>query len=53
MAIFIGGPAALFWMWITAFLGMTTKFVEVSLSHAYRGKNKSGDIGHKFVANKI
>mgnify|MGYP001267844502 FL=1 len=44
MAIFIGGPAALFWMWITAFLGMTTKFVEVSLSHAYREKNKSGEI---------
>ena len=44
MAIFIGGPAALFWMWITAFLGMTTKFVEVSLSHAYREKNDSGEI---------
>ena len=44
MAIFIGGPAALFWMWITAFLGMTTKFVEVSLSYAYRKKNKSGEI---------
>ena len=44
MAIFIGGPAALFWMWITAFLGMTTKFVEVSLSHAYREKNSFGEI---------
>ena len=44
MAIFIGGPAALFWMWITAFLGMTTKFVEVTLSHAYREKNNSGEI---------
>ena len=44
MAIFIGGPAALFWMWITAFLGMTTKFVEVSLSHHYRLKNKSGEV---------
>ncbi len=44
MAIFIGGPAALFWMWITAFLGMTTKFVEVSLSHHYRIKNESGEI---------
>ena len=44
MAIFIGGPAALFWMWITAFLGMTTKFVEVSLSHFYREKNNSGEI---------
>ena len=44
MAIFIGGPAALFWMWITAFLGMTTKFVEVSLSHAYREKNSFGEV---------
>ena len=44
MAIFIGGPAALFWMWITAFLGMTTKFVEVTLSHAYREKNNSGEM---------
>ena len=32
MAIFIGGPAALFWMWITAFLGMTTKYVEVFIA---------------------
>ncbi len=44
MAIFIGGPAALFWMWITAFLGMTTKFVEVTLSHHYRLKNKTGEV---------
>ncbi len=36
LAIFIGGPAALFWMWVTAFLGMTTKFVECTLSHKYR-----------------
>ena len=43
MAIFIGGPAALFWMWITAFLGMTTKFVEVTLSHKYR--KKIGSVG--------
>ncbi|MAM17063.1 MAG: sodium:alanine symporter family protein, partial [Flavobacteriaceae bacterium] len=35
--------AALFWMWITAFLGMTTKFVEVTLSHHYRLKNESGE----------
>ena len=44
MAIFIGGPAALFWMWITAFLGMTTKFVEVTLSHKYRKYDESGSI---------
>ncbi len=42
LAIFLGGPAALFWMWITAFLGMTTKFVEVTLSHKYREKTADG-----------
>src|SRR5690606_17048957 len=35
-------PAALFWMWATAFLGMTTKFVEVTLSHKYRVKTEDG-----------
>ena len=30
-AIWVGGPAAIFWMWITAIFGMTTKFVEVTL----------------------
>jgi AGCS family alanine or glycine:cation symporter len=35
-AIHLGGPAALFWMLVTAGLGMTTKFVEVTLSHKYR-----------------
>jgi len=42
LAIYIGGPAALFWMWMTAFLGMATKFVEVSLSHKYRVKAENG-----------
>ncbi len=41
-ALFLGGPAALFWMWMTAFLGMTTKFVEVTLSHKYRVKTTDG-----------
>ena len=41
-AIFLGGPAALFWMWVTAFLGKTTKFVEVTLSHKYRVKTEDG-----------
>jgi len=36
LAIHLGGPAALFWMLVTAALGMTTKFVEVTLSHKYR-----------------
>ena len=42
LAIFLGGPAALFWMWVTAFFGMTTKFVEVTLSHKYRVKVADG-----------
>jgi AGCS family alanine or glycine:cation symporter len=42
LAIYFGGPAALFWMWITAFFGMTTKFVEVTLSHKYREKTADG-----------
>ena len=44
LAIFLGGPAALFWMWVTAFLGMTTKFVEVTLAHKYRVKLPDGSI---------
>ncbi len=36
LAIHLGGPAALFWMLLTAAIGMTTKFVEVTLSHKYR-----------------
>jgi AGCS family alanine or glycine:cation symporter len=42
LAIYIGGPTALFWMWVTAFLGMATKFVEVTLSHEYRVKAANG-----------
>ena len=41
-ALFLGGPAALFWMWMTAFFGMTTKFVEVTLSHKYRSQTEDG-----------
>ena len=42
LAIHLGGPAALFWMLVTALLGMTTKFVEVTLSHKYREKTEDG-----------
>lgn len=44
LALFLGGPAALFWMWATAFFGMTTKFVEVTLSHKYREVDAEGKI---------
>ncbi|MBK6264544.1 amino acid carrier protein [Marivirga sp. S37H4] len=43
-AIHLGGPAALFWMLITAVLGMCTKFVEVALSHKYRTKLDDGSM---------
>lgn len=42
LAIHLGGPAALFWMLATAFLGMTSKFVEVTLSHKYREQTEDG-----------
>lgn len=42
-AIAIGGPGAVFWMWISAFLGMCTKFSEVTLAVHFRERNKNGD----------
>lgn len=42
-AIAIGGPGAVFWMWISALLGMCTKFAEVTLAVQYREKNSYGD----------
>lgn len=42
-AVAIGGPGAVFWMWCSAFLGMCTKFSEVSLAIHFREKNKSGE----------
>lgn len=44
LAIFLGGPAAIFWMWVTAFFGMTTKYVEVTLAHKYRETLPDGSI---------
>ena len=42
-AIAIGGPGAVFWMWVSAFLGMCTKFSEVTLAVHFREKNEKGD----------
>lgn len=42
LAVHIGGPAAVFWMLMTAAVGMCTKFVEVTLSHKYREKTADG-----------
>ena len=44
LAIWTGGPAAIFWMSITAIFGMTTKFVEVTMGHKYRTKLEDGSI---------
>ncbi|HCT63914.1 MAG TPA: sodium:alanine symporter family protein [Lachnospiraceae bacterium] len=41
-AIVSGGPGAVFWMWVSAFFGMMTKYAEISLSMKYRYKNESG-----------
>lgn len=43
-AISIGGPGALFWMWVTAFVGMSTNFFTSTLSVMYRGKDSAGEI---------
>ena len=43
-AIAIGGPGAVFWMWISALLGMGTKFSEVVLAVHYRERNDRGDL---------
>ena len=42
-AIAIGGPGAVFWMWMSALLGMCTKFAEVTLSIKFRQRNEKGD----------
>lgn len=42
-AIAIGGPGSVFWMWISALLGMCTKFSEVTLAVHYRERNKHGE----------
>lgn len=44
IAINMGGPGALFWMWVAAFVGMATKYYTCSLAIMYRGKDSSGEI---------
>ena len=44
MAIHWGGPGALFWMWVTAFLGMATKYSEVTLAQKYRIEDERGTV---------
>ena len=42
-AIALGGPGAIFWMWVSALLGMCTKFAEVTLAVHFRERNDHGD----------
>lgn len=44
VAISIGGPGAVFWMWISAIIGMSTKFYTSTLAIMYRGKDSNGDL---------
>ncbi|WP_104734050.1 alanine/glycine:cation symporter family protein [Hanstruepera ponticola] len=44
VAIAIGGPGAVFWMWISAVIGMSTKFFTATLAIMYRGKDSAGEI---------
>lgn len=44
VAIFMGGPGALFWMWVSAFVGMATKFFTCTLAILYRGKDSAGKV---------
>jgi alanine or glycine:cation symporter, AGCS family len=44
IAINMGGPGAIFWMWIAAFVGMATKFYTCSLAIMYRGKDSAGEV---------
>lgn len=43
-AIALGGPGALFWMWVTSFVGMSTNFFTSTLASMYRGKDSTGEL---------
>ena len=44
IALSIGGPGAIFWMWVSSILGMATKFFEGTLSVMYKGKDDEGEV---------
>lgn len=44
IAIVVGGPGAIFWMWVSALCGMATKFFEGTLAIMYKGKNSDGEV---------
>lgn len=54
IAIYMGGPGAIFWMWVSALLGMATKFFEGTLAIMYRGRDENGEVqgGPMFVLTR-
>ena len=44
VALFMGGPGAIFWMWVSAVVGMATKFFEGTLAIMYKGKDSNGEL---------
>lgn len=44
IAIVVGGPGAIFWMWVSALFGMATKFFEGTLAIMYKGRNRDGQV---------
>jgi AGCS family alanine or glycine:cation symporter len=54
-AIAMGGPGALFWMWVTSFIGMSTNFFTSALASMYRGKDSTGEVqgGPMYVIREV
>lgn len=54
-AIAIGGPGALFWMWVTSIIGMSTNFFTSTLASMYRGKDSEGELqgGPMYVIREV
>lgn len=44
IALVVGGPGAIFWMWVSALLGMATKFFEGTLTIMFKGRNDKGEV---------
>lgn len=54
IALSIGGPGTVFWMWVSALVGMSTKFFEGSLSIMYKGRDSAGEVqgGPMYIITK-
>jgi len=54
IALSVGGPGTVFWMWVSALVGMSTKFFEGSLSIMYKGRDSAGDVqgGPMYIITK-